>query len=161
MSNLEDRLAERIIDSDKESGPAYPNLGPTVAKFRRQANPDPKAYGQAVRASIRALQRTELMREVSLPRCNCASGTNHTDGKAIRKAVFKQNMAKLHAASNGKPTFYRPDDGLREAYFEAILIKYGMDPVAVRKAGKEHTGPTTQLKWLEAAANVARRRAVA
>src|SRR4051812_14578824 len=42
--------------------PPYPALNATVAKFRRQESPNPKAYGRAVRAAVRALHRAELMR---------------------------------------------------------------------------------------------------
>lgn len=109
-------------------GPTYPAL-PAVAKFRRQRNPDPKTYGQAVRAAIRALQRSELqtyaLRNRGPRTVNCASGTKHTSGKKIRAAIREQHRAALRAAANG-PTFARTDEELREAYLEAIAAKTGL-----------------------------------
>jgi len=59
---------------DGQFGPAYPDLGSGVAKFRKRgpiakmAKADRRAYGEAVETAIRAKQRAALMREGTSPR---------------------------------------------------------------------------------------------
>jgi len=116
--------SDRLCD-ECAGGPAYPNLGPTVAKFRRQqANPDPFAYGQAVRAAIRDLQRAELQRSAlrgygHQPCRQCASGTPHNTAKKILAAVREQQKRSLQSA-----TSRLSDEALREAYLEAMAAKH-------------------------------------
>ena len=107
-------------------GPVYPAL-PSVAKFRKQAATHGHdeffrdAYGAAVHAAIRTLQRQELMRagiNRAEHKCNCASGTNHNDGAAILKAVAAQNRA---AACRHTDT--RTDKQIRDAYEAAMAAK--------------------------------------
>lgn len=73
--------------------PGYPAL-PGLDKYRRDADPDRRAYGQAVLAAVRALQRRELARETPSHRCPCASGTWESDGHAILAAVRRQNRPR-------------------------------------------------------------------
>jgi hypothetical protein len=117
----------RVLAEDYQ-GPPYPNLGPSVAKFRNKPDADPKAYGQAVRAAIRSLQRQELLRAGKYfsenRRPNCASGTAHTSGKAILKAVREQNQRRFETEAR-KPRL--SDDQLIEAYHAAMQAKRQME----------------------------------
>jgi hypothetical protein len=153
MSNLEDRLA--AITPTGQYGPTYPNLGAAVAKHRRLNDDSPegrKAYGQAVHAAIRALQRSELMRSGvnrSEPRPVCASGTAHTTGKDILKAIRAQHRTATQAAANG-PTFVRTEDQLEADYYRAMLESRGVDPrkiIDLMPARNEHR----VTLWLKAA----------
>jgi hypothetical protein len=74
--------------------PDYPALT-GLDKYRRAANPDRQAYGRAVMAAVRALQRRELARETPSHACPCASGSWESDGHAILAAVRRQNRARL------------------------------------------------------------------
>ena len=103
-------------------GPVYPTL-PSVAKFRRQRDPDVKAYGQAVREAVRTLQRQELARATpNGHKSPSASGTWHTTGKAIRKAIREQHRAQLQAQVNAERRNRCPVE-LRRAYEEAMAHK--------------------------------------
>lgn len=89
------------------SGPAYPDLGNAVAKYRRMATKagslsdmlpaDRRAYGEAVEKAIRAKQRSELQRELPSHAPNCASGTAHNTGEAIHRAMQAKHRAALLA----------------------------------------------------------------
>jgi hypothetical protein len=107
-----------------EENPVYPRL-PTVDKYRRIKNPtreQERAYGQAVLAAIRALQRSELMRVVTVPKPHCASGTAETTGEGILAAIRRQHIARLHAEAN-RIRRARTDDELREQYQLAMEEK--------------------------------------
>jgi hypothetical protein len=73
--------------------PDYPHLS-GLDKYRRAADPDRQAYGRAVMAAVRALQRRELAREAPPHPCPCASGTWESDGQAILAAVRQQNRRR-------------------------------------------------------------------
>jgi hypothetical protein len=172
MSNLEDRSEAReaehvnmfgdTIDrcSDKEyfqGGPAYPNLGPTVAKFRQQScdADEPfrrRAYGRAVHAAIRALQRRELQSAcatVSLPR----------DVGAMTDAQFMtmlRNQAKHPPRDADRPR-YRYDDGSAERdYYRAMLESRGVDASKLETIwfDKNYRNRGSLTLWLKAAWNV-------
>ena len=74
------------------SGPDYPTLGATVAKWRWRAREglqslareERQAYGAAVERAILALQRAEANRGLPpiSPKVHCASGTPHNTGEA-------------------------------------------------------------------------------
>ena len=109
-------------------GPMYPEL-PSVAKFRRMRDPDPREYGQAVREAVRTLQRQELERIAKRGylagyKAPCASGTWHTSGPKIRKAIREQHRAQLQAQANAERR-NRSDQMLRELYLEAMKHKTG------------------------------------
>lgn len=109
-------------------GPNYPEL-PSVNKYRRARDPDPRAYGQAVREAVRVLQRQELERIAKRGylagyKAPCASGTWHTTGKAIRKAIREQHRAALQAQA--RQLNRHSDDVLRVLYCEAMDIKRGI-----------------------------------
>jgi hypothetical protein len=94
-------------------GPVYPDMGATVAKFRKMAASAGgiaemlpafrRAYGEAVEKAILAKQRAELQRELPSHRCHCTSGTNHNDGRKISAAM----RAKQHAALLAYPSAER------------------------------------------------------
>jgi hypothetical protein len=124
MSNLEDRNAARTCYLEPHATPAYPKLGATVEKHRRLNDETPegrKAYGQAVLAAIRTLQRSALNRELPSHSSPCASGTWHSEGKDILKAVNAQNRARCAANIPAKSEFDERCD-----YFSAMLEKIGM-----------------------------------
>jgi hypothetical protein len=57
-----------------------------------------QAYGAAVEAAVLAKQRSMLKRHGEvMPAATCASGTWHTTGEAIHKAVQQQQRAALAA----------------------------------------------------------------
>jgi hypothetical protein len=158
MSNLENRNAARIDEGTNT--PLYPNLGPAVAKHRRLNDETPegrKAYGQAVHAAIRALQRSELRRagvNRSEGRPMCASGTAHTEGKDILKAIRAQHRNATQAAANG-PTFARTEDQLEADYYRAMLRTRGVDPNKIEDlVGPGHPAYRNSTLWLKAAWNV-------
>ena len=93
-----------MIGLELEDTPTYPDLGPKVAKLRALARHDPayrKAHGEAVLEAVRAKQRQALRRTVASHVPPCASGTTHTDGAAILKAVAAQHLSALRAAQWG------------------------------------------------------------
>lgn len=120
-------------------GPLYPALGAAVAKFRRIESPtweQKQAHGEAVEKAIRALQRTELQRELPSFQPRCASGTWHNaaDGK-VGEAVRAQNNARL-LTHPGKVRRERADITWRIMYEDA------MDEKRRRKAA--HASPTPE-----------------
>ena len=73
-----------------DTTPLYPTLA-GLDRYRRNPDPDRRAYGQAVMAAVRALQARELARELPSHPCPCASGVWASDGQAILRAVRAQN----------------------------------------------------------------------
>jgi hypothetical protein len=57
------------------------------------------AYVLAVEKAVRAKQRAEHARAFIPPSPNCASGTWHTTGEEIGRAVAAQNRARANAAA--------------------------------------------------------------
>jgi hypothetical protein len=121
------------------SGPDYPQLGATVAKWRAKARDglaqltreERRAYGEAVEKAIRALQRQEAQRGLwpTTPKVRCASGTAHNTGEAIDAAVRKQQ----HDALAAYPSYVRrnrPDHVWREMY-EAAMAEKQAEPQRV------------------------------
>lgn len=115
-----------------DGGPLYPELGSTVAKYRRMAvgaggvmamdKAMRNAYGEAIEKAIRAKQRSELQRELPSYPTRCASGTTHNDGADIHEAIRRRHRAALIAC----PAHYRrarPDHVWREMYEEAMAEK--------------------------------------
>lgn len=119
-------------------GPIYPDLGPSVAKYRRKANMtlgEKLVYGEAVHNAILAKQRQELNRAaVPGQRPNCASGTWHTDGKAIHKAVRKQQESDLQSCA-GKERRARTPDEWQAMYDRAMAEKPVTAETALRYRG--------------------------
>jgi hypothetical protein len=107
-----------LARSAREDGnPPYPQLGATVAKLRR--SPDRKAHGLAVLAAVASLQRSELKRELPSHAPHCASGTTHTSGKAILKAMRDKQRRALEAAPD-QLRRARDLDELRVQYLEMM-----------------------------------------
>lgn len=89
------------------SGPEYPSLGATVAKWHWRARDglqsltreERRAYGNAVEQAILALQRSQLNQGFTpiTPKCRCASGTAHNTGEPIHNAVREQQARALAA----------------------------------------------------------------
>ena len=73
-----------------DTTPIYPAL-PGLDRYRRNPDPDRRAYGAAVLSAIRALQARELARELPSHPCPCASGVWASDGQEILRAVRAQN----------------------------------------------------------------------
>lgn len=88
-------------------GPDYNISSSGLDKFRRLARKsggvaklekaERHAYGEAVEKAILAKQRSDLQRELPGHACLCASGTWHSDGAAIIRAVQAQQRAALQA----------------------------------------------------------------
>ena len=82
-------------------GPLYPDLGASVAKFRRIENPTREqrvAHADAIEKAILAKQRQALQREVPSIPASCESGTwhNNADGK-VGAAIRQQHRTALFA----------------------------------------------------------------
>ena len=113
-----------------DNTPPYPDLGPTVAKFRRLASKglanmlvsDRRAYADAIETAIRAKQRQELQRELPSHRVRCASGTDFNDGAKIHEAIRRQHRAALLAAPSQERRARKPEEW-KEMYEEAMKEK--------------------------------------
>ncbi len=109
-------------------GPDYPELGSAVAKWRRIARVreltflEREEYGAAICAAIRAKQKAELQRELPTIKPSCASGTAHTRGADILRAVAAQHRSAL-IASAARERKARPAHVWREMYEQATTEK--------------------------------------
>jgi hypothetical protein len=125
--NVAQQGEKPMTDICEPFGPVYPDLL-TVKKHRRRdglaamSRSDRQAYGLAVETAIRAKQRSELQRELPEHRCNCASGTNHNDGRAISKAMRAKHRAAL-AACPGQERRARTPQVWQAMYDEAMKQK--------------------------------------
>jgi hypothetical protein len=101
---------------------APPKLG--LAKYRRLP-PTPeniRAYGDAVCEAMRELQRRELLAQTrgAIDTCPCASGTWHSDGAAILKAVRQQHAGHIRRALEAEHAA-RTDHQVKLAYAAAMI----------------------------------------
>ena len=87
-----------------------------------------RAYGDAVETAIRALQRSELQRELPEHRVSCASGTNHNDGRKISAAMRAKHRAALQA-SVAKERRDRTPEQWQAMYDEAMAQKHARQPL--------------------------------
>jgi hypothetical protein len=147
MSNLEDRSAARKVMD--EFGPLYPNLGPAVVKHRRLNDQTPegrKAYGQAVHAAIRALQRRELM-SAAYERASLPPDIGAMSNKQFIERLRKQasTLHNIPSAPKGEWNYYRALLEGRGVSPQKIL---DCAPTEVSKSGYKST------LWLKAAWNV-------
>lgn len=100
MPALTDGAAQRAY----AALPDYPKFGATVAKYRRlpRTPENVNAHAGALFAQLRTIQRAEWARSLASepdnPRAPCASGTWHTDGEAICRAVRQHQAAALARA---------------------------------------------------------------
>jgi hypothetical protein len=135
-----------------DTTPPYPDLGPTVAKFRRLASKglaamlvtDRRAYADAIEKAIRAKQRAELQRELPSHRVNCASGTDHNDGEKIHEAIRAKHRAKLLAAPSQERRARKPEDW-KKMYREAMEEKREREsaPAPIAKPAAAERKPFT------------------
>lgn len=144
MSNLEDRTKARIVGN-----PLYPNLGPAVAKHRRLNDQTPegrKAYGQAVHAAIRALQRREIM-SAAYERANLP--------RDIGAMSNKQFIAYLRNRANTLRNVPSAPKSEKD-YYRALLESRGVDPhkILVCAPTKVSGSEYKSTLWLKAAWNV-------
>jgi hypothetical protein len=134
--------------NDEHAGnPLYPNL-PSVAKHRRLNDQTPdgkKAYGQAVHAAIRALQRRELM-TAAYGAANLPRDVGAMSDKAFM-ADIRKNANTLHHIPAKVAS--------EEDYYRALLKSRGVDAIAIEELGmsRGHSGSKLVL-WLKAAWNV-------
>jgi hypothetical protein len=103
-------------------GPAYNVESASLKKFRRNGG-DRKAHGQAVLDAVLTAQRGQLRTAgETIPRPNCASGTLHSEGRDILKAIASQQRAKLAACAAQERKARTPAEW-RKLYFEAMAEK--------------------------------------
>ncbi len=118
-------------------GPLYPDLGASVAKFRRIKNPtweQRQAHGEAVEQAIRALQRQAMARATPTIPPSCASGTWHNGGDyanghadgSVGKAIRAKHRASLLACPE-KVRKARTDAEWRKMYIKAMKAKHGKE----------------------------------
>jgi hypothetical protein len=107
-------------DIDSAALRKYRKMGPVKEIdpiFRR-------LYGAAVEDAVLAKQRAALKREVSLPSANCASGTWHSDGESISKAVRAQHRAATQSWPSRIRKARKPHEW-QAMYDEAMQEKRG------------------------------------
>lgn len=94
-----------MIETPAAFGPQYPALTAKVQKYRRMARDGiqsmPRemivAYARSIEEAILTLQRSELQRVLPGRTPHCASGTAHTDGRAISAAIRQQHKSSLES----------------------------------------------------------------
>lgn len=101
-------------------------FGPAVDKYRRlpKTPENIRAHGDAICAAVRSKQMQALLQSTKYQpvTCPCASGTWHTDGKALLKALYEQTR---DAARNGLAESWRrrTDEQVGKAYLAAMQGK--------------------------------------
>jgi hypothetical protein len=114
-----------------DHGPEYDIDSATLKKFRHRAHKglsklsrdDRRQYAAAIEAAVLAAQRAALRRAgVPEKRPNCASGTWHSTGDAIHKAVRQQHRAALLACPSQERRARSPEKW-REMYDAAMVEK--------------------------------------
>lgn len=111
-------------------GPEYPQLGATVAKFRKKAphsifdlsKAERNNWAAAIEKEILAKQRQALQRELPTHNVDCASGTNHSCGLKISAAVRAQHRAAL-LAWPAQERAKRSDAAWKSLYEQAMKLK--------------------------------------
>jgi hypothetical protein len=109
-------------DIPEPFGPEYPALSAKVQGYRRHGVIS-RAYGEAVLASIRALQRSAVMTEKPAHANRCASRTSHTRGDKILKAIAARQASSLQACA-AKVRRERSPETWRKMYLEAMRAKW-------------------------------------
>jgi hypothetical protein len=125
----------------EQFGPDYPDLGASVAKYRRKAKESIFARTKAERDSnadaienaIRAKQRSALQRELPSHRVSCASGTDYSDGREISAAVRQQHRSALQACPS-QIRRARAPHVWEDMYNEAMAAKRGRESQLARAA---------------------------
>ena len=136
----------------KSFGPEYDLESAALKKFRTKARKglshlstdDRHAYGAAVELATLARQRAFLKTAtVPEPRPHCASGTWHTTGEAIDKAIRQQHRAAL-AACPAQERRARTPDQWASMYAAAMEEKRNPAP---KRAPKAEPAPTNVVKF--------------
>jgi hypothetical protein len=133
----------KFDDIPEQFGPAYTIGSAALQKYRKAArdglaslSPDQRrAYAEAIEKAILSAQRSQL-RSAAVPerRPTCASGTWHTTGNAINKAVREQHRAAL-AACPAKVRRERSPQEWRTLYNAAMAEKHArMEPEQAQAA---------------------------
>jgi hypothetical protein len=122
-----------------DHGPEYNIDSAALKKFRHRASKglailsraDRAAYAAAIEAAVLSAQRLALRRAaVSLPRPNCASGTTHSTGEAIHKAIREQHRAALLACPSQERRARSPQQW-QEMYDAAMAEKREREAVSI------------------------------
>ena len=117
-----------------DGNPPYPDLGAGVAKYRRMARDGgvqqlPEAirwaYGEAIEKAIRAMQRSELQRELPNHACGCASGCSKPDGIGDH---MRQKQRSDLLAYPGKVRRHRTSEQWQALYDAAMAEKRKRKP---------------------------------
>jgi hypothetical protein len=120
-----------IYLTDSTCGPAYNIDSAALKKFRREARDgltslsrdDRQAYAAAIVVAVLAAQRSTLRGAAySMPAPRCASGTTHTTGKAIVKAIRQRQRAALLACPDQIRAARKPHEW-QKLYDEAMREK--------------------------------------
>jgi hypothetical protein len=123
-----------------QGDPPYPKLSATVEKWRRKAanglstltREERREYGATVEKAILALQRSELSRETPTHSIRCASGTLHTDGADIHRAIQQRQRNSLLACP-GQERRARSRHDWRVLYEAAMAEKREREEKANRR----------------------------
>lgn len=114
--------------------PDYPKLGPSVAKYRRKGPivamdaETRRDYGEAVLRAIRGLNKGHSQRKATpLGAPHCASGTAHTTGEAILKAIKSSHRAALSKALEADHAMRKDwtHEDREQRYHAAMIARYG------------------------------------
>ena len=142
-------------------GPAYPDLGASVAKYRRMVPKSggvqklPKqirlAYGEAIEKAIRAKQRSELQRDTAPPPIRCASGCPRPEG--IGEWMCNKQRAELQA-SVARDRREREPSEWREMYDEAMADKRRREAEAKAPKRKKPKPKSHQRRRYDCAAEL-------
>lgn len=104
--------------------PAPYKFGPAVAKYRRlpRTPENIKAHGDAICAAVLSAQRSALNKVLVPISPSCASGTWHTDGKTLLKALAA-SQKHMHASATAASWRARTDAQVGAAYLAAMAGK--------------------------------------
>ena len=122
---LNDKTGEPMSEREFANAAPYPKFGVTVTKFHKlpRTPENIKAHAEALFAQLRSLQRSEWKRSLKSEPENgaapCASGTWHSDGKSILKAIRAQQRADLDGALAAEHRA-RNESAVRYAYEAAM-----------------------------------------
>ena len=134
---------------EMQFGPTYDLNSAALKKHRRLAKGGLATmtrgqivdYANAVEAAVLAKQKTQLARHgESMPAPHCASGTWHTTGEAIHKAVLQKQRAALLACPSQIRRARHPAEWER-MYFDAMPAAWhAAREAAERKAESKPMG---------------------
>lgn len=116
-------ITPSTVEYRRDAMPKYPKFATGVTKWHKlpRTPENIAAHAKALFGALTTLQRAKFKRGTTEPehRAPCASGTWHSDGKAILKAVNAQN--KAHAAGElERDHKKRTDKQIAKAYAAAM-----------------------------------------